>query len=95
MIINRINKLNHTNNKTIIDHTLFFIENYLPQKKNKAKSKSIKNNILEKKSNKQLFFSDFIGMVLSTPNNSKKLTITLGKWASPYLNLIRQIASLK
>ena len=92
-------KSTHTRNyqnKTILDNVLWFIENYLPQKKKRS---SHVEPILDK-------FESFIihkfkklasdrSKSLRGDLNSKTLTFTVGNWALPYLNFLKRIKLLK
>ena len=82
--------------KTILDTVLWFIENYLPQKKKRSshsefgldKFESITiNKIKNLVSNR----SKSLGADL----NNTKITFTVGNWALPYLNLLKRIKLLK
>tara|TARA_B100000927_G_C16103089_1_gene323976 strand:- start:230 stop:520 length:291 start_codon:yes stop_codon:yes gene_type:complete len=82
--------------KTILDNILWFIENYLPQKKKSS-------------SNSKFFLDKFESFTIKkikklASNRSKslggelmntKVTFTVGNWALPYLNLLKRIKLLK
>ena len=82
--------------KTILDNILWFIENYLPQKKKSS-------------SNSKFFLDKFESFTIKkikklASNRSKslggdlsntKITFTVGNWALPYLNLLKRIKLLK
>ena len=82
--------------KTILDNILWFIENYLPQKKknsshskfglDKFESFTIKK-IKKLASNRSKSLG---GELMNT-----KVTFTVGNWALPYLNLLKRIKLLK
>ena len=92
-------KLTHTKNyqnETILDNILWFIENFLPQKKKKS---SHVEQILDK-------FESFTihkfkklasdrSKSLRGDLNNKTLTFTVGNWALPYLNFLKRIKLLK
>ena len=82
--------------KTILDNILWFIENFLPQKKKSS-------------SNSKFFLDKFESFTIKkikklASNRSKslggdlsntKITFTIGNWALPYLNLLKRIKLLK
>tara|TARA_B100000963_G_C22038468_1_gene414352 strand:+ start:61 stop:351 length:291 start_codon:yes stop_codon:yes gene_type:complete len=82
--------------KTILDNILWFIENFLPQKKKSS-------------SNSKFFLDKFESFTIKkikklASNRSKslggdlsktKITFTVGNWALPYLNLLKRIKLLK
>ena len=83
-------------NETILDHILWFMENYLPQKKKRS---SHVEPILDK-------FESFIihkfkklasdrSKSLRGDLNSTTLTFTVGNWALPYLNFLKRMKLLK
>ena len=85
----------HYKDDTILDNVLFFIKNYLPQKKKKS-------------SNSELILDKFESLTINkinklAYNRSKSLrsdlrnttvTFTVGSWALPYLNLLKRIKLL-
>ena len=85
-----------SSNKSKLDQILWFVENYLPQKKNRGFQKKIFLNNLETETIKQfsklkpLRFKRFIP---STKNTT--LSFTFGNWALPYLKLLKKIGITK
>ena len=92
-------KSTHTKNyqnKTIVDNFLWFIENYLPQKKKRS---SHVEPILDKF---ELFtihkfkkLSSYRSNSLRGDLNNTTLTFTVGSWALPILNFFKRINLLK
>jgi len=85
-------KFNDFSNKSMLDQFLWFIENYLPQKKDQGIQKKLYMDNLESKTIKK--FSKLAS--LSSKRlilNTKKTTISLtfGNWAVPYLKLLKKI----
>ena len=92
-------KSTHTKNcqnESILDMVLWFMENYLPQKKKRS---SHVEPILDK-------FESFTihkfkklaadrSKSLRGDSNNTTLTFTLGSWALPYLNFLKRIKLLK
>tara|TARA_B100000212_G_scaffold255345_1_gene195803 strand:+ start:664 stop:954 length:291 start_codon:yes stop_codon:yes gene_type:complete len=82
--------------KTILDNVLWFIENYLPQKKKRSSHSEFRLDKFESfiiKKIKKLASnrSKSLGGDLS----NTKITFTIGNWALPYLNLLKRIKLLK
>ena len=88
-------KSTHTKNyqdKTILDNILWFIENYLPQKKKRSSHAEL---ILDK------FESFTIHKIKKLDSersksvkgdlNNATLTFTVGNWALPYLNFLKKL----
>ena len=82
-------------NDTMLDKILWFIENYLPQKKKKSNGDF----------NLDKFESLTIHKIKKLASNRSKslrgdlsnttLTFTVGNWALPYLNFLKRIKLLK
>ncbi len=82
--------------KSKLDQVLWFIENYLPQKKNRGFQKKVFMNNLEAETIKQ--FSKLTSLRSKTLlPTTKKTTIsfTFGNWALPYLKLLKKIGIAK
>ena len=96
MFNNKYKKFNYSHNKSKLDQVLWFIENYLPQKKDRV----VKNNFfmdnLESETIKQ--FSKLSSMtskkILPTKKNTT-ISFTFGNWALPYLKLLKKIGIAK
>ena len=96
MFKKKYKEIDDTSNKSKLDQVLWFIENYLPQKKaRKLKKKTFFNN-LETQAIKQ--FSKLASMrsktLLPTPKNTT-ISFTFGDWALPYLKLLKKIGIAK
>ena len=79
-------------NKSNLDQVLWFIENYLPQKKNRVVKKKLSMDNLEAETIK--IFSKLASTRSKTLlPNTKNTTIsfTFGNWALPYLKLLKKI----
>ena len=83
-------------NKSKLDQVLWFIENYLPQKKDRAIQKKIHIDNLEAETIKQ--FSKLVTLrsktLLPTTKNTT-ISFTFGNWALPYLKLLKKIGIAK
>tara|TARA_Y100000589_G_scaffold312450_1_gene332820 strand:+ start:302 stop:592 length:291 start_codon:yes stop_codon:yes gene_type:complete len=92
-------KSTHTNNfkdETILDNILWFIENYLPQKKKKSSHAELSLDKFESftiQKIKKLAFDR--SKSLRGDLSDKTLTFTVGNWALPYLNFFKRIKILK
>ena len=89
-------QLSGSPNKSKLDQVLWFVENYLPQKKNRVFQKKEFMNYLENGTIKQfskLNYSLSKRFFSSTKNTT--LSITFGNWALPYLKLIKKIGITK
>ena len=80
----------------ILDNILWFIENYLPQKKRRSLNSELSLDKFES------FTLNKIKKVASDRSKSlrgdlsnKSITFTIGNWALPYLNFMKRIKLLK
>ncbi len=83
-------------NKSMLDQFLWFIENYLPQKKERGVQKKLYINALEAKTIK--LFSKIASRRSKTLFPTTRNTIisfTFGNWALPYLKLLKRIGIAK
>jgi len=83
-------------NKSNLDQVLWFIENYLPQKKDRGVQKKLYMDNLEVETIK--IFSKLASTLSKTLlPNTKNTTIsfTFGNWALPYLKLLKKIGIAK
>ena len=83
-------------NKSNLDQVLWFIENYLPQKKDRGVQKKLYMDNLEAETIK--IFSKLASTrsktLLSTTKNTT-ISFTFGSWALPYLKLLKKIGIAK
>ncbi len=83
-------------NKSNLDQVLWFIENYLPQKKDQGVQKKLYMDNLEVESIK--IFSKLASTgsktLLPTSKNTT-ISFTFGNWALPYLKLLKKIGIAK
>ena len=83
-------------NKSNLDQVLWFIENYLPQKKDRGVQKKLYMDNLEAETIK--IFSKLASSRSKTSLPTKKnmtISFTLGNWALPYLKLLKKIGIAK
>ena len=85
-----------SHNKSNLDQVLWFIENYLPQKKDRGVQKKLFMDNLESETIKK--FSKLASIrsktLLPTTNNTT-ISFTFGNWALPYLKLLKKIGIAK
>lgn len=83
-------------NKSNLDQVLWFIENYLPQKKDRGVQKKLYMDNLEAETIK--IFSKLAStrskILLPTTKNTT-ISFTFGNWALPYLKLLKKIGIAK
>ena len=87
---------NEAPNKSKLDQILWFIENYLPQKKEDGVQKKVYMDNLEGETIKK--FSKLAPYYFKTllPNTKKTtITFTFGNWALPYMKLLKKIGIAK
>ena len=84
-------QFNNSRDKSILDQVLWFMGNYLPQKKDRGFKKNLYIDNLEAKTIKK--FSKLASirsktLLLTTKNTT--ITFTFGDWALPYLKLLKR-----
>ena len=83
-------------NKSNLDQVLWFIENYLPQKKDRGVQKKLYMDNLEVETIK--IFSKLASTrskkLFPTKQNTT-ISFTFGNWALPYLKLLKKIGIAK
>ena len=83
-------------NKSNLDQVLWFIENYLPQKKDRGVQKKMNMDNLESETFRK--FSKIYSLLFKKVSPSKKnmtISFTFGNWALPYLKLLKKIGIAK
>ena len=83
-------------NKSNLDQVLWFIENYLPQKKDRGVQKKLYMNNLEAETIK--IFSKLASRrskILIPTTKNTTISFTFGNWALPYLQLLKKIGIAK
>ena len=78
--------------KSNLDQVLWFIENYLPQKKDRGVQKNLHMNNLEAETIKifsKLASTRYKTLFPTTKNTT--ISFTFGNWALPYLKLLKKI----
>ena len=96
MFKKKYKQFNNLPQKSKLDQVLWLIENYLPQKKDRAVQKKLYTDNLEAETFKK--FSKLDSLRFKTVSPSTKNTIisfTFGNWALPYLKLLKKIGIAK
>ena len=82
--------------KSALDQVLWFVENYLPNKKHRATRKELRLDILEAETINQIQkLASARSKSLTPEQTNTKFSVTLGSWALPYLKLLKQIGLAK
>ena len=96
MFKKKYNQFNNSTNKSKLDQVLWFIENYLPQKKYRGVQKKLYMDNLETETIKK--FSNLTSMrskTLFPTTKNTTISFTFGNWALPYLKLLKKIGIAK
>ena len=82
-------------NKSNLDQVLWFMENYLPQKKDRSVQKKLYMDNLESETIK--IFSKLASTRSKTllPTKNTTISFTFGNWALPYLKLLKKVGIAK
>ena len=82
-------------NKSNLDQVLWFIENYLPQKRDRGVQKKLYMDNLEAETIK--IFSKLASTRSKTllPTKNTTISFTFGNWALPYLKLLKKVGIAK
>jgi len=89
-------RFNNLPNKSKLDQVLWFIENYLPQKKDRGVQKKMYIDNLEAETIKK--FSKLVSIRAKTlfpTTKNTTISFTFGNWALPYLKLLKKIGIAK
>ena len=96
MFKKKYKQFNKSPNKSKLDQVLWFIENYLPQKKDRGVQKKLYIDNLEAKTIKKFFkFTTIRSKTLLPTTNNTIISFTFGNWALPYLKLLKKIGIAK
>ena len=96
MFKKKYKQFNNSTNKSKLDKVLWFIENYLPQKKDRGVQKKLYMYNLEAETIKKfskLASIRFKKLFPTTKNTT--ISFTFGNWALPYLKLLKKIGIAK
>ena len=82
--------------KSNLDQVLWFIKNYLPQKKDRDVQKKLYMDNLETETFKKFSKLDSLGFKTVLPSTKNTtISFTFGNWALPYLKLLKKIGIAK
>ena len=96
MFLGKSKQLKVSPKKSKLDKVLWFVENYLPQKKDRATRKELRLDTLEAGTINQIQRLLSVRSKSLTPTaTNTKVSVTLGSWALPYLKLLKQIGLAK
>ena len=96
MFLRKSKQLKIFSKKSNLEQVLWFIENYLPQKKDRATRKELRLDTLEAKTINLIQILASALSKSSTPERTNtKVSFTVGNWALPYLKLLKQIGLAK
>ena len=96
MLKKKYKQFKESPSKSNLDHLLWVVENYLPQKKDLAAQKKLYLDNLEAETIKQ--FSKLASLrskTLFATRNKTTISLTLGNWALPCLKLLKKIGIAK
>ena len=96
MFKKKYKKFNYSCHKSKLDQILWFIENYLPQKKDRGLQKKFYMDNLEAETIKK--FSKLAALrskILIPATKNTTISFTFGNWALPYLKLLKKIGIAK
>ena len=96
MFKKKYNQFNNSTNKSKLDQVLWFIENYLPQKKDRGVQKKLYMDNLEEETIKQLSkLASLRSKTLFPTTKNTTISFTFGNWTLPYLKLLKKIGIAK
>ena len=96
MFKKKYKQFNNSPHKSKLDQVLWFMENYLPQKKDQGFKKYLYMDNLEAKIFKK--FPKLASLPFKTVSPSTKnttISFTFGNWALPYLKLLKKLGIAK
>ena len=96
MFKKKYKQFNNSTNKSMLDQVLWFIENYLPQKKDRGIQKKLNIDNLEAETIKKFSkLASIHSKTLFPTTKSTKISFTFGNWALPYPKLLKKIGIAK
>ena len=96
MFKKKYKQFNNSTNKSKLDEVLWFIENYLPQKKDRIVQKNLYKDNLEAETIRKFSKLSFISSKSFFPTTKNTtISFTFGNWALPYLKLLKKIGIAK
>ena len=96
MFKKKYKQFNNSPNKSKLDQVLWFIENFLPQKKNRVVQRNFYMDNLEADTIKKFSkLASLSSKTLFPTTNNTTISFTICNWALPYLKLLRKIGIAK
>ena len=96
MFKKKYKKIKTSPNKSNLDQVLWFIENYLPQKKDRVVQKKMYMDNLESETIKKFSkLALILSKTLLPTTKNTTISFTFGNWALPYLKLLKKIGIAK
>jgi len=96
MFKKKYKKIKTSPNKSNIDQVLWFIENFLPQKKNRGFQKNLYIDNLKAETIKKFSkLSTIRSKTLLPTTKNTTVSFTFGNWVLPYLKLLKKIGIAK
>ena len=95
MLKKKYEQINNSPKKSKLDQVLWFIENYLPQKKDQKKKKFYMDNLETETVKKLSKLASIRSKTLFQTTKNTTISLTLGNWALPYLKLLKKIGIAK
>ena len=96
MFKHKYKQFNNSSNKSRLNQVLWFIENYLPQKKDRGVQKNLNLDILEAETIKKFSkLASTRSKTLFPTTKNTTISFTFGDWALPYLKLLKKIGIVK
>tara|TARA_B100001029_G_scaffold141250_1_gene120721 strand:+ start:369 stop:659 length:291 start_codon:yes stop_codon:yes gene_type:complete len=96
MFKKKYKQFNNSSNKSNLDQVLWFIENYLPQKKDRGVQKKFYMDNLEAETIKKFSKLAFLrSKTLFPTTKNRTIVFTFGNWPLPYLKLLKKIGISK
>ena len=96
MFKKKYKQFNNSPNKSKLDQILWFVENYLPQKKDRVFQKILHMENLEAETIKNFSKLASLGSKTLFPTTKNTtISFTFGNWALPYLKLLKKIGIAK
>ena len=82
-------------NKSNLDQVLWFIENYLPQKKGRGVKKLYMDNLEAETIKKFSKLTSMRSKTLFPTTKNTTISFTFGNWALPYMKMLKKIGLAK
>ena len=96
MFKKKYKKIKTSPNKLNLDQVLWFIENFLPQKRNLGAQKNLYMDNLEPEIfNKFSKLASIFSKTLLPTTKNTTISFTFGNWALPYLKFLKKIGIAK